>query len=207
MSILNCPQCGQLDKVQKVSALFSQGTQHTSYETPSAAVQIKDTTFYGTQERNAISRTALSQKLMPPSKPDIQKPKKNLWVTKSEGYIGASISFVIGIGLAIGGIYVSVIVNDINSLWKWCGTIGFLLIIVVPITTIKQFIDVAKGKESKEHYEVEMNWYNERISEYEHAQSRWDSAYYCGRCDGVFSLGSTKLTPINEFYKFLSKYD
>jgi hypothetical protein len=206
MSTLNCPHCGQIDKVQKVSALFSQGTSHTSYETPSAAVRIKDTTFYGTQEHTAISRTALSQRLMPPSQPDIQRPKKNLGVTnKLVGYRNAGIGCILSLVIGIAGMYIAGRVDGTTSLLTWCGDIGIALILIMTFVSIKQIVSIAKGNESKEHYEVEMDWYNRKIREYENAQRRWDSAYYCGRCDGVFIPGLGDLKPINEFDRFLNK--
>lgn len=196
MSTLNCPQCGQLDKVQKVSALYAQGTSRTSYESPSAAVQINDTTFYGTQERTAISRTALSERLTPPTPPSIRKPME---ATNSSGCgIIAIIGVLLGIVMVFCGFQVKF------DGWQLIFA-GAILIIAVPIYYFSDASKIKSGK-AKQEYKAKLEVYNRTMAPYESAQRQWDSAYYCGRCDGIFSLGSGKITPINEFYKFLNKY-
>ena len=38
--------------------------------------------------------------------------------------------------------------------------------------------------------------YEKELAEYEQKETRWNSLFYCHRCDGVFVPGDEKLAPL-----------
>lgn len=65
---LNCPQCGQFDKVQKVSALYTSGVSTVEYETWKPPPPKSDL-WPILEKRKGVGQTRLSARLAPPEKP------------------------------------------------------------------------------------------------------------------------------------------
>jgi hypothetical protein len=200
VSNLDCPQCGQVDKVQKVSALFTQGTSHTTYETPSGAVQINDTTFYATRERTATSQTALSRKLGRPAYPGMARPDRDHYFSTGGNRLYVIIVlFIIGLAGFIGALN-NTELSSRNG-WPLFYCLGPILCIYFPFLYLQGNSRVKKY--GKQAYEAKMGEYNTAMAHYRTAEERWDSAYYCGRCDGVFIPGSGRFAPIESFRSLL----
>jgi hypothetical protein len=84
---LRCPKCKQIDKVQKVSVLYSGGISTVEYDTwrpppPKSGLPPLRMT------EQAVSQTMLSQRLTPPAKPTAKFPH---WIWVLLGVVGAPI--------------------------------------------------------------------------------------------------------------------
>lgn len=72
---LCCPMCGEIDAVRKVSAIYSDGTQtgdFSGYYYGSVSGKNLGWTS-GSVRMNGVSQTHLSQRLTPPTKPQLDK--------------------------------------------------------------------------------------------------------------------------------------
>lgn len=203
MSTLNCPHCSQIDQVQKVSALFSQGTSYTTFNAPAAAARFDDTTIIVSKEQTAISRSALSEDLKPPAIPKPIEPKIEDYSNKrSNLYIFlAIVCFIAGLVpvvsqimiMSFDGVDSERIVFICFGLFFWFVTAVFL----------RMGWNVKKN--GKNIYEAQMSDYIQKKIKYDHVWYKWQSAYYCGRCDVVFVPGSTQYRSVNQMHKFLEE--
>ena len=186
---LKCPQCGELDAVRKVSAIYNGGFSTVQNNSPLVP--------YGVVDKTITTITPLAQKLTPPTQPNIKKPVGV--ASRTRRLVFVAIAVLIGIWLIYAGLSVSV---DGASLICF----GVLLVIGFPVMYFKGESRIRSGKLGQE-FNALMEKYNDIISKYELAKFRWDSAYYCGRCDGVFIPDENEFVSINQFQRFIHKFD
>nr|HET6901534.1 hypothetical protein [Ktedonobacteraceae bacterium] len=181
-----CPQCGQIDRVEKVSALVGAGT--------AAGLYTGNTSGSGVIA--GISQTALSQKLSPPTKPTYQNP----W--------GCVSSFITGMGIFIGTASLIGIISVLQQGFSagrridssdWVGIMQFLSVIFIPLI-ISVLIIVVKAKTAQQRkitFAIE-------YPRWQHAMINWNELYYCARNDVVFRPGKPQdCVPVSQMAKLL----
>jgi uncharacterized C2H2 Zn-finger protein len=205
---LRCPQCGEIDAVRKVSAIYNGGFSTIPNDSPLVP--------YGVVDRTITTITPLAQKLAPPIRPNIQrpieyKPTAGRWFIFIVGKI-FMILMTAGMAISgIGGIWVMWTVGGISLemiFMAGIGVFGIVGVIAISVNFFSKIRDYLSGKTKQEINAVVEKYtekYDDIMSEYELARFWWDSAYYCGRCDGVFTLGKNEFTPINQFQRFIHK--
>ncbi len=236
MTSIDCPSCGLVDAVQKVTAIVEGETHHTTGHTRTSTYssisgkqdfyaqenawkktkigqgKISGDTYGTSFERiNAVQQSDLAQKLMPPDKPT---PPAKPDFTSFGSIIGSSglaivIGFITWVVVGIASLlamssYLSqldiVPIQIIGTLVMWITApiIGFVAGIIVAIlvgkrvgslmnktaypesTRRKMQIDYEMA--SKEHLEY-------HLPRWESAMQRWNSMFYCRRCDVIYVPG------------------
>jgi len=209
---LKCPRCGELDAVRKVSAIYSSGFSTIQNNSPLVP--------YGVVDKTITTITPLAQKIEPPVRPNIQRP-----IGFKQPSAGRWFMFIVGniflilmsLGMAAGGILTIWVIFFAFGGFNFSpeaiipiglGIFGVVGVISLTSNVIKKIREYRSGKTEQE-FNVMMKDYTEKynviMSKYELAKLRWDSAYYCGRCDGVFVLGENQFAPINQFQHFINK--
>ena len=186
---LECPSCGRIDFVQKVSSIVSAGTSSSTYRghadglgyTPNGPVGINE---YITVSSN--SQTALSGLLSPPPQPRYVSPWSDalgvltiiLWLA-----FGLSMLFFIG----------SFSFSDLTYLFVWASILAFLGIILF-------FIHRQMSRESQSiRKQVEVG-----TPRWQTAISVWQCLYYCHRCDGIYiPIEDSLLVPTAQMMDYL----
>lgn len=156
-----CPSCGQLDSVQKVSALYNQGVS-------SQSVELRHPT--GTAKGYVTSTTNLSAYLSPPQKPSL---------TNFYGGIFA--------GVLMGVVIIGILLSPRESF--------SFTIVIFGAVSVFSFVYAA----------VEKKRYDSTLPQWEHAQRKWGSVFYCARCDGVFTKQENSLISISRFRQWLNQ--
>ncbi len=185
----NCPQCGQVDRVEKVSALLRAGTSAGLYSG----------TASGSGLVAGMSYTALSQKLSPPIEPIYQSPWGGCSVTITAGLVIWNIAFIVWVclGLSQSPTVVEALSHGNLDYWR-----TFIIIIGVGLIgwVIMAAIISTKNRTASErgtHFATE-------YPRWERAIARWNELYYCSRNDVVFIPGKPNTcVPINEMQKLL----
>lgn len=179
----NCPQCGQIDRVEKVSALVGAGT--------AAGIYTGNTSGSGVIA--SISQTALSQKLSPPTKPTYQNP----WGCASVFFTVVGIFFGI-IALIVAFSPVGYQATPPLSFWD---LIQITLVIVVPFS-IPIIIIALKAKTAQQRKIT----FDTDYPRWQHAIINWNELYYCARNDVVFRPGKPQdCVPVSQMAKLLYK--
>lgn len=222
-----CPQCGKNDLMQRVSALYSSGMSVTQYETP-VSVTTKHGTFYGSQKHSATTISSLARRLAPPLQPKRPNESEYPYLKYASSsfknkrlLIGFSMIFILfGVtgacivttnSVIIGSIVFSLGIFVISWLATALGQLipplGKLMLDTMGAGNIKT-IEQAKATGSAEIFRLQAiakEKFNEAVRHYEMwpiAQKKWETLYYCARCDGVFAE-STFLVPVEHMHTFL----
>lgn len=194
-----CPNCGELDAVQKVSAIYSMGTSLGQYKGHDP-LQIKGQTFLFPVQKEIKSTTRLAQSLAPPTVPPEPIAPQ---ITSRSQELEVSLNFML---LGIGSMFftclsVFTLASALPIDDRYLET-DFFLIILIVLSVITMFAVGELGRRwySKrriekrlagkdkaynrkvEHYEQDIRHYNSAKQKLE----RWQMSYYCGRCDLVF---------------------
>lgn len=148
---LDCPSCGRVDKVEKVSAVYRQSSAHGGISVI----------------------TELGRALSPPQPPQ----RHGVWGCFT---IGLVILGLISVGEALLA-FVGWMPDD-QHVASEAFVIG--VIIIGCVLLINTFRGVVIGAS-----------HNARVSRWRESQRKWEAMYYCSRCDGVFTQGSTFLIP------------
>lgn len=186
---LVCPRCGQIDAVRKVSAIHREGISVSQYETY-ATGQLGDKVISWPVKKEQVSVGLLAQKLSPPSKPRYE----TFYYSSESGTvfdIRTRFIFLILLGLsALVGVWVSSKTG--SEVLGWMGgilTFGGILF-------LKVSYDLRRFEEVKQALPL-----------WQRAIKRWDSLYYCFRCDGGFIPGQNRFVPIASIQSFLYEQD
>jgi len=179
-----CPKCGQVDQIQKLTAIVSAGTHRTVGTIATYGrtnVYNRDFEYTGnaysssSTQVNTVARTELTQKLSPP-----QRPNQPIKPSDDVGTIE------IVIGLIISTLILCVIAFSIDS-WLWMG----VSCIAVPavIGVLIGWLTLPKSQEREERYQLMMKEYLEILPQWEKMHKQWEQMYYCYRDDVVFIPG------------------
>jgi hypothetical protein len=177
MADIRCPQCHQIDQVQKVSALVDAGTAR------------------GFTSRTSISsRTDLSADLRPPGYNPYDEEDSPLW---EWGFI--VFGFLIGYGLVIVGIVFLVITAQLGRGFNFFD-LGLIIVgVIIAWYTHLQLRDMKK-KPRRVRIKGAATFIHEKRLE------RWDQLYYCFRDDGVFLPdGKSPFIPRSEMQNFVRR--
>lgn len=184
----NCPQCGQVDRVEKVSALVGAGTSAGLYGGPAL----------GSNVLVGASQTAMSQKLSPPTKPSYQSP----W--------GCVSSFVTGVGICLGTIFLIILFVQLQRASSagipidsrfLTNLMIFLAMLITPfiISFLIIILKATTAKQRKITFETE-------YPRWQHAIAKWNELYYCARNDVIFIPGKPQdCVPVSQMSKLLYK--
>ncbi len=163
---LNCPECGQVDMVQKVSAIFSGGITTGTYSGPSIGVAVpigkgQTSVAGGYTNLKGGSQSLLSSRLSPPSKPTAQKIP----------------SAQIGTGIAL---------LCIGILFAFSSVLMAIICIFGGITILVWCYIAAEGRRIEA---------DSLLPQWEESMARWHRLYYCARDDGVFDPNERVFVP------------
>lgn len=164
---LNCPTCGQMDMVQKVSAIYSTGISSGSFAGPSTGAALMAdgtaTLVGGITSLKGTSQTALSRRLAPPEQPTYRPFS---WFAVCI----ALVSFLIAMPFA----FLGIILQSGSDLFVALlfGSIGVGII----------YAAYAGVNNRKASARAAMPIWNK-------AMERWYALYYCARDDIVFVPG------------------
>ncbi len=184
-----CPECGRIDRVEKVSAIFSGGVS-----TITSGAETSDATNYtGLGE---VSRSLLSSRLAPPIKPS------------GQGMSWAALSAALLLCVC-GGLFtqflLTVMLPEISSIPISEDTKGgypvFFICITLALALVGGSISIVisqrrKVKESEQKA-------SSQIPQWEKALARWNKLYYCARDDGVFDLEERVFVPVEKLKDYL----
>lgn len=179
---LHCPKCGHIDRVEKVSSIFSSGLtsgiysgSSTGVSTPIGQGQVAVTSGYATLSGG--SQSLLSSRLAPPQEPIIPGRPYTAIITSicllcpglfcllaSEGEFGASAALT-GLG-----------------------------IIVVAAFIFGRATKTTKDKRNKA---------TAAMPHWQRAISRWNKLYYCSRDDGVFDPDEREFIPADNLMSYI----
>jgi hypothetical protein len=173
-SQLNCPQCGQIDAVSKVSALYTSGI---------AASEGQIQTPYGRGTTSTFSQTGLSLRLKPPIKPF--KANVAMWIVPI---------FFLVLGVIMVGNYiyfVSTLMNGVlTGIPDTANLISGLFFSALGLALLIYFISLQKS-------------FPQRYQVWAQKMHLYDELFYCGRCDGVFSVNDRRFTRVDDMQDYM----
>lgn len=161
-----CPRCGRVDQVQKLSAIVQGGTTHEVY-----GGQTMEHTWAGSGKVTGdfvgerTSRTALAQRLAPPGKPDLEDTSLG----------GVVLAFLVAFGLVC--LFVVLGLRDMAHQW-WMALAGIFLGILGAYFCWKSPSELARMHERN----------NVKTDAWQRQMAVWNASYYCYRDDYVYSV-------------------
>ena len=181
ISINVCPKCGQVDQIQKLTAIVSAGTRRTVGTTTTSGrtnVYNRDFEYAGnaysssSTQVNTVARTALAQKLSPPQCPSQPiEPSDDVSIVKV-----AAMLFVV--------VLISCVILILSDSWPlFCGS---FLVVSFVLGGLIGYLERPEAKRKEEHYQLMMKSYSEMLPEWERMYKQWEQMYYCYRDDVVF---------------------
>ena len=183
---LNCPQCGQIDSVRKVSSIVNAGTSSSRYSgygdsighsAHGAIVMDEYITI------NGISQTQLSLMLSPPIQP------KAIFV---DGFAVMSVLLgITGIILLLFGL--PIIFTSQFGFGIFLLLFSFICIGITIWMTVRNPTITTN----------ETIRFDKQLLEWKKAINRWNELYYCHRCDGVFISNLNFIVPTQYMMEFL----
>lgn len=177
---LACPNCHQVDLVQKVTAVVSGGTGTGTFV---GSAQLPPT-FASGARLEGESSTILSQRLMAPLRPVYQSP----WGCLTVGGIIVAAPFIFAI--------VAWVISNIIELELPARNLLFLAIWVGG-TVLIIWLTRNEASTRRAKYAVELPLWEKAIA-------KWQQLYYCHRCDGVFlPERGARLAPIGSMGAYL----
>lgn len=169
--LLECPQCKEMDQVQKVSAIHRAGT--------SIINQISPTIIYtpdGPQTRiiatNATQQTELSALLQPPALPPV--PGTN---EVGGQLLLASLSVII----------TAYVFQSASQPFRTLGPLLLFLLWLLLAFLMHTGYRAVRKDQRKQQQELSIP-VQKQLQE-------WNKFYHCYRCDGVFVAGETTIVP------------
>jgi hypothetical protein len=183
---LVCPNCQQIDQVQKVSAVVDTGTTASAFivKVPGRAIRGR-----------AIgqTRTDLSIKLAPPPEPQYTRNIRRLIAS----------SFLITLILVIAGIIFN---GGVTILSDFSGSVRFTLGISVILMSAIPFLGLIPITKSNNKYKQRAMTELDIIHRtWEESIRKWKELYYCARCDRVFLQNQQDSSPAENIMKFIGR--
>jgi hypothetical protein len=187
-----CPICNQIDRMAKVSAIVRAGTSSGSYSgTVSTFGKKNDSDSIGWTSLSGSSTTRLAQQLQMPQQPG--------GCLQAVLYVVGAFFLALGIVSLAALVLIVVLGMDFSS-----PALGDSVLMVAVQTFIYLLIGIFVISQARriknKHQKVDMpRW---RL-----AREKWDTLFYCERCDVVFQSG-TNPDPvhIDHFQAYLYRY-
>jgi len=170
-----CPNCGRLDAVRKVSAVYDEGTSKSRYSGSTAGLSFGGggtTTSIGAVSLSGFSQSQLSMRMAPPA-----APRRTRWGCLP--LLGCALS-VCGIVTALAlfsALGISVTGNN-RFPWPAADNIPIFAISLL-LTACLLVLLWRRGATRKREYDQATKQHLQLIV-------MWQWLLYCGRCDGVF---------------------
>lgn len=174
---LNCPNCHQVDSVQKVTSIVSAGTSTEHYSGHIGGL------FHPIDEHvsgSTTTKTELSKRLAGPAKPYYS----SAWGCWSKGLVALLI--LLGLSSLIAGTAQSGLGTGLIIGLLYGGIEAIAIFVWKHYTT----------KSRRANCQVEYLYWQKTMA-------KWEQVYYCHRCDGVFVPGRAELAPVSEMSSFL----
>ncbi|GHO95205.1 hypothetical protein KSF_052530 [Reticulibacter mediterranei] len=179
-----CPICKQIDRVEKVSAVYEAGTSIGAYSGGTVGVGMAGGVVgVGVAQTNmtGMSQTNRSLRLAPPPQPQLPQGE------------GCGVGLLLFLCFAVGLVGLGMALADNSerligaALFTVC-TAGFVSLLVV------------LGRKSR----IKKAEHAQQIVRWQQAVANWERLYYCGRNDVVFIPGNSETcVPAYELYKLL----
>ncbi len=186
---LVCPICGMADRIQKVSAILSEGISKTQLP-GSAPIKWQGETYWLPSQRQGSSITMLAQRLLPPTFNSVPKGVVNPGRLVGTG-IGVGLGFL-AIGVPLTGSLFSRIAAPSNLAWYsyvilvLFGPFSVLVGIYILLALVAYFRNRNGIKERDDLVREDAN-NRDRL-----ARTKYDQLYYCHRDDVVFIPGGSQ---------------
>lgn len=180
---LNCPNCHQIDKVEKVSSIYNAGV--SSGRTVGS---IKIHKYRGKQKMSGTTQTLLSRKLAPPAlnPPALINRRQK---TRSDGSIGCMALFLF---------VVAMLLTPLGVIEKILAIIGFLIVQHF-LTSSTQATNASQLRTAQLAQQKQ-----QKVDSWQKATNLWNELYYCYRCDIVFDPRSGYFTPCERMTDWLN---
>ena len=176
---LRCPNCQQIDYVQKISAIVNGGISSGRYS--GYANGYYDSTLINITNYN---QTRLSKLLSPPKNP------YNVIRHYSSESVYIKELIVIGVvGLSALGCILAIILAGPSSQFSCLNTIIVLTLLIAVCLFFWIFINLKQSR-------IDNAWAQSQMPYWRSAITRWHQMYYCHRCDGIFLPGERVLIPV-----------
>lgn len=186
MNKIECPQCGENDRIQKVSSIVSDGTTSGTFSGPTGGLALMDDdvgVVGGYSTLSGSSQSNLAQLLTPPPKP----------ITR--GGIGSEWIVWIFVEAVLLYLVFSIVSNlgDNNELvWSSLFIILlFALSIGIPVYAYRRD-KKSKIQGDKKYFQDMKKWKN--------IINPWNRYYYCFRDDIIFDPETGKSCPPQQLY-------
>jgi hypothetical protein len=191
MPPLICPRCGMMDHVQKVSALVTAGASTSygssaGYMTGYAGRGYGVVTAYGQMYQAGSQQTLLSERLAPPSAPQLGPA----WT--ADDTVAVLILGFIALCLFLLLLLDAAITND-----QSVAVYGALL--ALPFVA---GAGVLVKRAATRHKSKRAEW-KEEYAEWQAMMAKWEELYFCWRDDAVFIPGNSPAIPVSDMWDFL----
>ena len=164
-----CPKCGQVDQVQKVTAIVTSGTT-------SGTLTYYDSMYYQ-------NSTVLAQRLMPPSEPRIDRPGFCSLILLLL-FIGAFLTPLLLLASQYPEARAAIIANGgLSNRGVQTGIAQFIGMLMVPLL-LAVWVLAARRSTARRTEQQE-----QQVLAWRGAIARWNRLYYCFRCDIVHVEG------------------
>jgi hypothetical protein len=202
MTSVNCPRCGQIDAVQKVSSILASGT-FTGTVDGTAPVTWQGKTHHLPVQHQTQVTTHLVSLLKPPTAPTLVRSGGGCWI------VGGWISLVYGIGISM--VSIGRVFNPPERMvsapfpfsepW-FVIAVGFLLGAIAVYIGIKGLRRKNSPRIRAQRDKVERE-NSVKMAAYNNARTRYDQLYYCSRDDCVFIPGEAHSAPVSNMNSLL----
>ncbi|PAX57933.1 hypothetical protein [Brunnivagina elsteri] len=170
--IINCPHCNQIDKVKKISSIYSSG--------------ISNAQLSGSFNLNASTQTIISSVFTPPTKP--KKPWVSLKAVKKSCFFSSLCVLLSLLGMSL--IRAFFYNEFLIGLLAWA--FFFSVIAFVATATLISLRLSNKLYDLSDVYIYSGNSYQEHINSWQRACDIWNKIYHCSRCDIVYNPANKK---------------
>jgi hypothetical protein len=179
-----CPQCGEIDCVQKVSAIVKQETVRGKTSTLGAMVgMIGDTLALGDVNTTSKhhSQSGLAEKLRRPKQPETSPLFSRFYLLAGFGAF-LLLCFIVGL----------------KSLIEESGT-GQMFLIACGCLFVPALLCWIVAYRMRRKWPEAKQLDEEKLREWQEQIEVWNDSYYCRRCDGTFELGKRRLREPGEW--------
>lgn len=220
MSGIECPLCIRVDMVQKVTAIVEGETNQTSgYSTTINKSSISgQQDYYGRQDGyagrgelsgaihsqsstniSATQQSRLAQKLRPPSKPT--QPAEPDFSTSIFSGLPENVNtglFIVAwilAGMLLFSVFSDVRNSSVTGILMFCVGAPILVgVFVMTLETLWNRVQFPTDRKEKmlAIYQKELHTFAQfSLPKWEEAMNRWNSMYYCRRCDVIYIPGDS----------------
>jgi predicted RNA-binding Zn-ribbon protein involved in translation (DUF1610 family) len=202
-----CPVCLRNDKVEKITAIVKSQTHQTQGVTYESVTYSEETDGkVNVRSRlvpvkiSSTEQSGLAQSLASPNQPPMPQMKSVTPPANLIMAIGSAVASVIGfVSMFIPIIGLDIICDFFVFVG---GAILSIVLFVVQVPKEKQSRRIEAEKVREENQKIIENHQRE-LDAWKRAMTRYNLAYYCGRCDRVFTLGRKESSPVSELVKYL----